>query len=159
MEASSAAELGERRGPATSATPLQRWGASGLHQRATLQQDVIRLRDQQVDLQAHAEDLKNISCCKNIRIRGVPTAAEGNYITAYVQALFAHIVGPDDAPVQGREPGKQVGPTSMRDNEETEVTQVPTSVGNLRLGPDAMAQEWQAVPDTLAGAPDGLGHA
>ncbi|KAJ1091585.1 hypothetical protein NDU88_004704 [Pleurodeles waltl] len=59
-----------------------------------LQQEILRLSDQLIDLQAHAEDLKNLSKCNKICIKGAPRGAEGTDIEAYVQDLFRSILGP-----------------------------------------------------------------
>ncbi|KAJ1161516.1 hypothetical protein NDU88_002001 [Pleurodeles waltl] len=56
-----------------------------------LQQEVICLKDQQIDLQAHAEDLESRYRLNKIHIRGLTTAEEGD-IEAYVPALFSQII-------------------------------------------------------------------
>ncbi|KAJ1142933.1 hypothetical protein NDU88_009245, partial [Pleurodeles waltl] len=43
-----------------------------------LQQEILRLQEQQIDLQLNAEDLENRSRQNNIRIQDVPTTAEGS---------------------------------------------------------------------------------
>lgn len=53
-----------------------------------LQQAIIRLQDQQLVLQPHAEDVENRSRRNNICMRGVPTGAEGMDLEGYIQALF-----------------------------------------------------------------------
>ncbi|KAJ1104582.1 hypothetical protein NDU88_001992 [Pleurodeles waltl] len=53
-----------------------------------LQQEVLRLPDQQIDLQALAEDLENREWRNNIHITGIPTGVEGTNITSYAQDLF-----------------------------------------------------------------------
>lgn len=58
-----------------------------------LQQKVLRLRDQQLDLQAHAEDLENRSRRNNICIRAVPQGLEEQDIEAFVMDLFRYILG------------------------------------------------------------------
>lgn len=63
-----------------------------------LQQEVIRIHDQQVDVQSYLEDLENRSHRHNIRIRGVATNEEAGDIFKYVRELFNHILGnPPDA--------------------------------------------------------------
>ncbi|KAJ1186138.1 hypothetical protein NDU88_002921 [Pleurodeles waltl] len=57
-----------------------------------LQQEVLCLPDQQIDLQAHAEELKNSFRRNNIHIRGAPTGVDDSNIEMYVQALFAYIL-------------------------------------------------------------------
>lgn len=63
-----------------------------------LQQELLHLRDQNLDLQAHAEDLENRSRRNNIRIRNVPWKEEGGNLREYVLALFHHILGESDTP-------------------------------------------------------------
>ncbi|KAJ1153005.1 hypothetical protein NDU88_005777 [Pleurodeles waltl] len=60
---------------------------------AQLQQDIIWLKDQQIELQAHAEDLENWSKWNNIRIQGASTVAEEEDLLAYVPAFFHQILG------------------------------------------------------------------
>ncbi|KAJ1169313.1 hypothetical protein NDU88_001206 [Pleurodeles waltl] len=57
-----------------------------------LQQEILRLQDQQIELQAHAEDLENQSRRNNIRIRGAPTGAQEEDLLSFVQALFHQIL-------------------------------------------------------------------
>ncbi|KAJ1219030.1 hypothetical protein NDU88_006601 [Pleurodeles waltl] len=57
-----------------------------------LQQEIFHLREQQIDLQAHVEDLENRSCKNNIRIRVSQTVAEESDIHAYVTALFLQLL-------------------------------------------------------------------
>ncbi|KAJ1178402.1 hypothetical protein NDU88_003648 [Pleurodeles waltl] len=61
-----------------------------------IQQEVIRLREQQFNLQAHAEDLKERSQRNNMRIRWDQTNTEGVDIVTYVRSLFLQI--PEAAP-------------------------------------------------------------
>ncbi|KAJ1091948.1 hypothetical protein NDU88_005062 [Pleurodeles waltl] len=58
-----------------------------------LQQEVLWLREQQIDLQAHEEDLENRSRHNNIRIRGAPIGAEEEDVALYVLSLFNQILG------------------------------------------------------------------
>ncbi|KAJ1084261.1 hypothetical protein NDU88_004413 [Pleurodeles waltl] len=50
-----------------------------------LQQGILRLQDQQIELQAHAEDLENWSQRNNIHIRGAPTGAVEGDILLYAE--------------------------------------------------------------------------
>lgn len=67
-----------------------------LHQ---LQQELLRLREQNLDLQTHAEDLENRSRRNNIRIRAVPWKAEGEDLREYVGSLFQQILGEEETSV------------------------------------------------------------
>ncbi|KAJ1130842.1 hypothetical protein NDU88_009189 [Pleurodeles waltl] len=58
-----------------------------------LQQEVICLKEQQVEEQAHTEDHGNRSRHNNIRVRGALTAAEGEDISSYINSLFAQFLG------------------------------------------------------------------
>ncbi|KAJ1157298.1 hypothetical protein NDU88_010013 [Pleurodeles waltl] len=58
-----------------------------------LQQEILRLQKLQIDIQSHTEDLENCLQWNNIRIKGVPTAAEGIDLGGYVEALFGFILG------------------------------------------------------------------
>lgn len=55
---------------------------------AALQQEILRMQDQHLNLQLHSKDLENRSRRNNIRIRTVPTEAEGEDLVGYVQDLF-----------------------------------------------------------------------
>ncbi|KAJ1162371.1 hypothetical protein NDU88_002839 [Pleurodeles waltl] len=59
-------------------------------------QEVLHLKEQQIELQAHSEDLENCSSRKNKRIRGVPSCTEGTDLREYVGVLFRHILGSSD---------------------------------------------------------------
>ncbi|KAJ1171911.1 hypothetical protein NDU88_003768 [Pleurodeles waltl] len=59
-----------------------------------LQQEVIHLKEQQIDMQAHTEALENRLQRNNICIRSAPTAAEVEDINSYVKVLFVQIMGP-----------------------------------------------------------------
>ncbi|KAJ1102070.1 hypothetical protein NDU88_007128 [Pleurodeles waltl] len=63
---------------------------------AGLQQEVVRLREQQDLLQMVVEDLENRSRRQNIRIRGAPVGAEKEDIGAYVVDLFRSLLGPEE---------------------------------------------------------------
>ncbi|KAJ1180427.1 hypothetical protein NDU88_005648 [Pleurodeles waltl] len=65
-----------------------------------LQQEVIRLKEQQMDLKVYTEDLENRLWCNNICIRDTPMEPEGEDINSYVKALFAQILGPSAPEVQ-----------------------------------------------------------
>ncbi|KAJ1182351.1 hypothetical protein NDU88_007543 [Pleurodeles waltl] len=58
-----------------------------------LQQEILRLQDQQLDLKVHMEDLENRSRWNNIRIMGTPSDAEGTDLHEYVTALFQQVLG------------------------------------------------------------------
>ncbi|KAJ1134708.1 hypothetical protein NDU88_001155 [Pleurodeles waltl] len=58
-----------------------------------LQQNILRLQQQQIDIQSHAEDLEKHSRRNNIRIGGIPTAAEGSDLGEYIGAIFCYILG------------------------------------------------------------------
>ncbi|KAJ1126839.1 hypothetical protein NDU88_005245 [Pleurodeles waltl] len=57
-----------------------------------LQQEIIWLQDQQIELQAHTEDLENWLRPNNTCIRGTPTGAEEEDILAYARVFFHQIL-------------------------------------------------------------------
>ncbi|KAJ1209248.1 hypothetical protein NDU88_004626, partial [Pleurodeles waltl] len=63
---------------------------------AGLQQEVVRLREQQYLLQMAVEDLENRSRRQNIHIRGAPVGAEKEDIVDYVVDLFRSLLGADE---------------------------------------------------------------
>lgn len=60
---------------------------------SAMQQEIMRIHEQQVDLQTHLEDLKNSSRRHNVCIRGIATNTEAGDIFAFVTGLFNHILG------------------------------------------------------------------
>ncbi|KAJ1126507.1 hypothetical protein NDU88_004914 [Pleurodeles waltl] len=63
-------EVGER------VTPLEEHENTRGEEVKQLHQEILWLQDQQIELQAHAEDLENWLRKNNIRIRGAPTGSE-----------------------------------------------------------------------------------
>lgn len=61
-----------------------------------MEQELLHLREQNLDLQAHTEDLENRARRNNIRIRSVPWKAEGEDLREYVSSLFQQILGKED---------------------------------------------------------------
>ncbi|KAJ1156262.1 hypothetical protein NDU88_008986 [Pleurodeles waltl] len=57
-----------------------------------LQLEVLHMHEH-IELQTHAEDLENRSQRNIVRIRGVPTQAEGSDLDGHVKAVFRHILG------------------------------------------------------------------
>ena len=62
-----------------------------------LQQEVLILHDRVETTQAQLGDAENRSRRQNIRIKGVPQGAEGDYLEGYIQRLFHHVVPAFDA--------------------------------------------------------------
>lgn len=62
-----------------------------------LQQEIIRLREQNLNPQAHTEDLENRSRQNNIQIRNIAWRAEGENLRDFLVEMFRQILG-EEAP-------------------------------------------------------------
>ncbi|KAJ1083108.1 hypothetical protein NDU88_003268 [Pleurodeles waltl] len=58
--------------------------------------ELLCLKEQLIDLKAHAEDLENRCRCNNIKIRRAPHGVEDGAMESYVQALFAQVLEAPD---------------------------------------------------------------
>ncbi|KAJ1191180.1 hypothetical protein NDU88_000496 [Pleurodeles waltl] len=56
-----------------------------------LHHEVLCLREQHVELQGHAKDLENRSQQNNVRIRGVPSQAEGADLSENMGPFSPHL--------------------------------------------------------------------
>ncbi|KAJ1131761.1 hypothetical protein NDU88_010094 [Pleurodeles waltl] len=92
-------EVGER------VATLERKDDGHSEENEWLQIEILRLQEQQIDLQSHTEDLENRSWRNN-----VPTVAEGTDLEGYETALFGFILGYTASPQVKLDRCHRVGP-------------------------------------------------
>ncbi|KAJ1211295.1 hypothetical protein NDU88_006656 [Pleurodeles waltl] len=63
-----------------------------------LQQEVLRLKEQHIDFQGHAEDLQYRSNRNNIGIRGASHRPENGDTESYMWALFSQVMDVQEPP-------------------------------------------------------------